>query len=135
MSQEEYFRKSPLNKEGGALVKLWRDIIIKNKLGSSINVLINRYLNKDAINGTSGSNITKKTKSSITKDISADSMTFSVFLHLLFNLLNVKVVTVSIKIKFANNEESITSVEIPNPNRKELYTNESEPRSNVTGQN
>lgn len=129
MAQEEdYFRKDPKNKEGGVLVKLWRDLVHKSKLGPSMNVMINRYLNKATVNKVGG-NATKKTRSSITKDISAEAMTFTTFLHLLFNLVGVKEMTISVKVTYVNNEEEIVSTTIPNPNRRGYVVDEP-----VTGQ-
>ena len=113
------FVNQPENNEGGILAKLWADIINANNLNNSLGFLTSRYLEKTKVQKTSGDSATKKTKSTITSDIKSNKMTFTTLVHLLYNLLNVKEVTFTVKIKFSNNEESVVSVPVPNPNKQE----------------
>jgi len=94
------------NAEGALLSKLWDNILKETHLDNALDVLVTRYANKS----NSMKAMKLKTKSSILKDATSDNMSWKVFVHLLFHLLNVKKFEISIKITHANNDVTIHSV-------------------------
>lgn len=103
----------PANTEHGVLTKLWLIILRDRGYLNIMRQLITRYV--DSTNLTS-SVTAKKTKASITADVTAPEMTWKKFLNLLFNVLRVKKLVITVKIVGEDDTESYHSVTVPNPN-------------------
>jgi len=103
------------NREGSILVKLWRNILKETNLINAIEYLVDRYTNKS---NASIKMVKKKTKSSLIKNVSATDMTWKTFVDLIFNVLNVKKMTISVKLQYPNGKESIHSVVVEDKNIK-----------------
>lgn len=95
--------------EGAALAKLW--ILILNELGivNRIPSLINRYVERESHCSLSRK---KKSKSTITADHDSESMTWKVFLNLIFNVLRIPRIDFTITLYHPNGEKSIHTVKI-----------------------
>ena len=103
------------NKEGSILVKLWRNILTETNYINAIEYLVNRYANKGS---SSVKMVKKKTKSSMIKNVTSTEMTWKTFIDLIFNILNVKKMTISVKLQYPNGKESIHSVVVEDTNVK-----------------
>ena len=102
------FRTRPDSTPQGALARLWRNVIKDNKLEHSLGYLITRYI---ARNGSSNSkNLRRRTRSTIEADITASSMTWKKFTHLIFHYLGASRLDVTIKITFSNGTQSVHTV-------------------------
>lgn len=109
--------KKPVAKnEAGVLAGLWRNILKENHFIPAIDVLVNRYVNKQNRDSDKLGSVRLKAKSTLLSNISSSEMTFKTFLDLIFNFLGVKKIHISIKLTFSNGEESIHSIGVNNPN-------------------
>lgn len=109
--------KKPVAKnESGVLAGLWRNILKENHFIPAIDVLVNRYVNKQNKDNDKLGSVRLKAKSTLLSNISCTEMTFKTFLDLIFNFLGVKKIHISIKLTFSNGEESIHSIGVLNPN-------------------
>ena len=116
----------PANTEHGVLTKLWLIILRDKGYLNIMRQLITRYVNNTNLT----SNITaKKTKASITADVTAPEMTWKKFLNLLFNVLQVKKLVITIKIVGEDDTESYHSITVPNPNETEKENKDGNPKS------
>ena len=104
------------NTPGGALAKLWRNMLSGNNLYPSIGHLVNRYTSKNSVADTKNS--VRKTKASLIGNITAGEMTWKTFIKLLFEFIAVRKVDITIKLTFANNTEKLHSVTIVNDDMK-----------------
>lgn len=110
-----FFTKPLELSENGVLAKLWRDFIEKNNLYKYMrNVKLRRYNDKTQVS-ISGDVIKTKKKHSIENDVESGKMTFPVFSHLMFNLMEVKDLTITITSTLENGEVTINTISIPNP--------------------
>jgi hypothetical protein len=110
-----FFTKPLELSENGVLAKLWRDFIEKNNLYKHMrNIKLRRYNDKTQVS-ISGDVIKTKKKHSIENDIESGKMTFPVFSHLMFNLMEVKDLTITITSTLDNGEVTINTISIPNP--------------------
>jgi len=96
--------------EGSALAVLWRNILVEKGIVSRVPAMIRRYLDTDV---TSKSvQMKKKSKSSITNDVTSKSMSWRVFISLLKDVLKVKDVRFTVTLTFRNGEKSVHSVNV-----------------------
>lgn len=112
--QEIDLSKSVSRNEAGVLAGLWRKIVRENNFENNLGFFINKYINKHHSQDGTKKVLKTKSKSTLLTNISATEMSIKVFLDLLFNLLNVKYITISIKLTFPNGEESIHSIKVEN---------------------
>ena len=106
----------PANTEHGVLTKLWLIVLRDKGYLNIMQQLITRYVNNT--NLTSKVTV-KKTKASITADVTATEMTWKKLLNLLFNVLQIKKLVITIKMVGEDDTESYHSITVPNPNKKE----------------
>lgn len=119
--------KKPVAKnEAGVLAGLWRNILKENHFIPAIDVLVNRYVNKQNKESDKLGSVRLKAKSTLLTNISSGEMTFKTFLDLVFNFLGVKKIHISVKLTFSNGEESIHSIGVINPNIKILSLSDEE---------
>jgi hypothetical protein len=112
--------------EGGVLAALWRKVLAENNYMQILDYLIDRYVSKnDEFNGRV-SKIKKKAKSTLISNVTTGDMTIKTFFDLVFNFLKVKKMTISIKLTFPNNAESVHSVTISGNDIEEEH-HESDP--------
>ena len=116
----------PANTEHGVLTKLWLIVLRDKGYLNIMQQLITRYVNNT--NLTSKVTV-KKTKASITADVTATEMTWKKLLNLLFNVLQVKKLVITIKIVGEDDTESFHSITVPNPNKKEDSDERDTPKS------
>ena len=95
--------------EGSILASLWRKILRDLNITNRIPYLISLYVEKS--NETS-LRMKKKSKSSITNDITAESMTWKVFINNITGVLKIKHITFTVTLHHANGEETNHSVDI-----------------------
>ena len=108
------FKDPVSNKDSGVLANLWRKVVLESNLQHSIRHLADRYVKKTNPMSQRVSNVKKRTKSTVLKNISDPDMTIKTFLDLIFNLLGAKKLTISIKITYPNGTETIHSLPINN---------------------
>jgi len=94
-------KKSPVKDMDGMLAKLLKKVLVDLKLDDkdSRKKLLDEYIKSDK-------GIKKKTKSSMNGNINAKEITWSVFVDVIFNLLNVTKLRLVTDIKHASNRES-----------------------------
>lgn len=98
--------------EGGILAKLWRVILKETKKKEIILMLINSYYKRESERDSSLPSVHKvKSRSQISSNVYASSMTFKVFIDLLKNILCVKHVRLNIELTWADDSVSDHSVE------------------------
>lgn len=97
--------------EGGVLARLWRNILKDLNLSNSIPQLVQVYTNKKERIGSSAA-VKLKAKSSIINDITSGDMTWKVFFHNMFYVLNVKRMRISITLEHPDNTETIHHITI-----------------------
>ena len=121
MAEKKPLFEQPLElSENGVLAKLWRDFIRKNNLFQYMfSVKMKQYLNKEQ-KSISGDVIKTKKKHSIENDVTAGKMTFPVFCHLMFNLMNVKNITITLTTELENGQKTIDTISVPNPTLEKL---------------
>lgn len=102
--------------EGGALAKLWAEIVNNNHLAGKMNILIDKYTAETEKMSLSSEPVKRKTKSSLINNIISKSLTWSVFLDLIFNFLKVKRVSLTIKLEWNNGDVTYDTIKVPNPN-------------------
>ena len=116
----------PANTEHGVLTKLWLIVLRDKGYLNIMQQLITRYVNNT--NLTSKVTV-KKTKASITADVTATEMTWKKLLNLLFNVLQIKKLVITIKMVGEDDTESYHSITVPNPNKKEDGDEQDTPKS------
>ena len=116
----------PANTEHGVLTKLWLIVLRDKGYLNIMQQLITRYVNNT--NLTSKVTV-KKTRASITADVTATEMTWKKLLNLLFNVLQIKKLVITIKIVSEDDTESYHSITVPNPNKKEDGDEQDTPKS------
>ena len=121
-NQDIKFNKPIDNNESGVLTALWRNIILQNELLPAMDYLIQKYLNSNKVVVDS---IKRKTKSTLIANITSTGMTFKTFLDLIFNFLKAKNLTISVKLTFANGDETVHTINV-DPNTTEKTPDEIE---------
>ena len=116
----------PANTEHGVLTKLWLIVLRDKGYLNIMQQLITRYVNNT--NLTSKVTV-KKTRASITADVTATEMTWKKLLNLLFNVLQIKKLVITIKMVGEDDTESYHSITVPNPNKKEDGDEQDTPKS------
>lgn len=110
MSDQIKVQKNVSKTESGVLAKLWGKILSETGMDNSLELLVNRYVNK--------SNSIKvgkrKTKSSLIKNITATGMSWKTFLDLLFDFIGVLKVDVSVKLYYRTGDTSVHTVTVEN---------------------
>lgn len=112
MAKEIEFNTPVDNNESGVLSALWRNIVLQLNILPAMDVLISRYCNSSSTNLGNEQSIKKKTKSTLVANITSTGMTFKTFLDLLFNFLRVKKINISVKLTYANGDESFHSINV-----------------------
>ena len=100
------------NTEGGVLAQLWRNIIKDNNLESFVPHMVTRYVGK--ANKLAPKQAKLKAKSTILSNINAKAMTWKTFLDLVFNFLGAVRVDVTVKVTFANGDETYHTITADN---------------------
>lgn len=108
------FAEPPANTEGGKLSQLWRLVVVDNNYFSSLNYFVTNYLQKTNRMNSTVVSVKRKNKSTLFKNISASEMTIKTLLDLLFNLIEVKRVTILLKLTLPTGRETVHSVDIDN---------------------
>lgn len=119
MKDTSFFKEPLENSENGVLAALWRRLVTNNIfMQKYLGVKLKAYLNKEQ-KSISGETIKTKKKHSIENDIHGGRMTFPVFMHLLFNLMNAKEMSITVRVKLEYGEDIIDTITVKNPNIKE----------------
>jgi len=105
--------------EGAILGKLWRLIIKDLGFLDHLTFFVNRYVTKTGGINNRVKNARRKTKSSIITNITDEELTWKVFLDLLYNVLNVRKFTLSIKLEHANGKNTIHHLLVVKPESME----------------
>jgi len=100
--------------EGGLLAKLWRTILVGTNFIRTRDQLVNEYVRKTDMLKGRVKQVSRKTKSTLTKNVNANEMTWKVFIDLLFNFITVKKIDISIKLTMSNGKETLHSLSIVN---------------------
>lgn len=95
--------------ENSILVKLWRKILRETNMINALEVLAERYANKSS--NSSVTMVKKRTKSRLMADATTNNMSWKIFVTLIFGILNVKKMTITVKLDYPNGESTIHSVE------------------------
>jgi len=111
------------NTAGGALAKLWRNILRDNNLYPSMGYLVSRYTSKNTT--VNSKNSIRKTKASLLSNIRSGEMTWKTFMKLLFEFLGVRKVDITIKLTLANNMQKLHTITVVNDNIKDDKNNDS----------
>jgi len=90
--------------EGTILTKLWRNILHDINYINNLEYLVNRYVNKTK---SSVNMVNRRTKSSLIKNITAKDMSWRTFIDLIFNVLDIKFMTISIKLDHADGTSTV----------------------------
>lgn len=93
--------------EGTILSRLWRNILHDTHYINNLKYLVDRYVNKSK---SSVNMVNRRTKSSLIKNLTAQDMSWKTFIDLIFNVLDVKFITISIKLDYADGTSSIHNV-------------------------
>lgn len=116
MKEKSFFKEPLENSENGVLAALWRRLVNNNIfMQKYLGVKLKSYLSKEQ-KSISGETIKTKKKHSIENDIHGGKMTFPVFMHLLFNLMNAKELSITVRVKLEYGEDIIDTITIENPN-------------------
>ena len=103
---------TPAGDEGGILAGLWMRIVedlgIKPNIPSLINIHIDKMLREGKIKPSE----TAKIRSSLLKNTTKTSMSWKVFLELLFSVLNIKGLKINLILKHLDNRITAHSVNI-----------------------
>lgn len=108
-------KEAPPSTPHGALAKLWRNILIENKLTAQIFYLATKYVNNSKLLPNAKS-IKKKTRASLVSSITESNMTWKKLTFLLFDVMKVKKVTFSAVIHHRNDKVTSHSVIMVNGN-------------------
>lgn len=96
------------SKESAVLSKLFRVVLKELNLLNKVEYYIDRYIRNANKNDLAVQK--RKTRSSLSKNIVADEMTWKTFSDLIFNLLRVKKCRITIELFHINNTKSVHSV-------------------------
>lgn len=106
--------KEPSNNEGGILTRLWRDMLETKRQTFRLDNLIGNYL-RDNVDISNRSNTIKRlTKSQLSNIITAPELTFKSFWYLTTEVLKAIKFTMTIKLTFANGDETYHTIEVNN---------------------
>lgn len=119
------------NNEGGVLAMLWGKIIVNNHITGRLGFLLENYKNETTRLEQRSVSVKRKTVSSLTQNICAKSMTWSIFLDLLFNYLKVRKVSITIKLTWNDNSETFDTAEVINPLYSKVYLEKEEEKNVV----
>ena len=104
-------KKINSRKQGSVLSVLWRKIVTENHMQNNILHMIDLY----AKNSAGSMKMQKrKTKSSLTKNIIAEDMTWNIFTDLMFNFLKIRKIRLDITLQFHSGNESMHHVVFDN---------------------
>lgn len=109
--------------EGSILVNLWHKILRETNYIYALEYMVAKYTakNKSSIKAEK-----RRTKSSIIKNITSDVMTWKTFIDLIFNFLNVKKMTMSLRLEYPNGKETIHSITVDDKKMKSDLSKELE---------
>ena len=97
--------------EGGILTAFWRSIIKDNNLENNLDTLVDDYITK--VNKYRPSDKSVQNRSKIITNINAREMTWKSFINLVQNVLGSESITLSIKVKFRNGDETFHNIKLP----------------------
>lgn len=97
------------------LKNLWDNVLIDNDLVKYKKSLISKYLNTNRKKSVAQK---RKTRTSLKEALDNDNMSVITFVHLIFVFLNVKHMTVSLKVNLTNGKEIITNIRLKENNNK-----------------
>lgn len=100
------------SQEGTILTKLWRNILHDTNYINNLEYLVNRYVNKTK---SSVKMVNRRTKSSLIKNMTAKDMSWKTFVDLIFNVLDIKFMTVSIKLDYADGSSTVHHIKTAKP--------------------
>lgn len=95
------------NVEGAVLSNLWKKVLAETNLVNALDFLITKYVDQS---NHSMKVQKRRTKSSLTKNIYSDDMTWKTFVDLMFNFLKIKRIELVIKLHHPNNDVTMHSI-------------------------
>lgn len=105
------FNKPISKNESGVLAALWRAVLRDNGFIPALDLLVQRYVDRGN-KASEQSSVKLKNKSTLISNITAGEMTFKTFLDLIFNFLHVRKITFTVKLTFANGNETLHTINV-----------------------
>ena len=75
-----------------------------------VNILIDRYITRASANSVSAAK--RRTKNTLKTNLTSPEMTFKVFVDLIFFYLQARKMSITIKLTYANGDESVHSIDV-----------------------
>ena len=104
------FETQPKNTPGGILSILFRKIMSEGGFMNYVNILIDRYITRASANSVSAAK--RRTKNTLKTNLTSPEMTFKVFVDLIFFYLQARKMSITIKLTYANGDESVHSIDV-----------------------